>query len=154
MDRKTYRIIVTGAALAFGLAFTGPLAAHDCDEEDNKSAVNLKFWEKDKDRDRQAGNQTSRDRVVYADQNRDGRVTKREAKVDQALVRSFDRYDRNDDEILDRAEFAQLEASARPATDSRDRWDDEDELEGMDHAVRSDTEETMRPRHVVHPAPQ
>jgi len=57
-------------------------------------------------------------RTVYADRNRDGRVTKAEAKVDDALVAVFDQYDGNRDGDLDRAEFARLEedsqASAAP----------------------------------------
>jgi hypothetical protein len=54
----------------------------------------------------------------YADQNNDGRVTRDEARGDPALAASFDRYDRNRDGQLDRAEFARLEAHA-PGEDER-----------------------------------
>lgn len=46
----------------------------------------------------------------FADGNRDGRVTREEAKVDPYLSASFDAYDRNANDELDRAEFARLEA--------------------------------------------
>ena len=46
----------------------------------------------------------------YADANHDGKVTREEASVDRALAAAFDRYDKNGDGILDRAEFAQFVA--------------------------------------------
>jgi hypothetical protein len=49
----------------------------------------------------------------YADEDRDGFVTRKEAKADPALTASFDKYDANDDDKLDRAEFARLEAEGR-----------------------------------------
>lgn len=52
----------------------------------------------------------------YADQDRNGRVTRREAATDPALAANFDRYDANADGTLDRAEFARLEAGAEPGT--------------------------------------
>lgn len=48
----------------------------------------------------------------YADEDKDGRVTRDEAVADPNLQASFDRYDANDDDALDRAEFARLEARA------------------------------------------
>lgn len=59
-------------------------------------------------------------RVVYADSDRDGKVTRKEAKVDPALTAAFDQYDSNEDDELDRAEFAQLEADARGDDDDVD----------------------------------
>jgi hypothetical protein len=49
----------------------------------------------------------------YADANRDGKVTRAEARVDPNLERNFDHYDANDDGVLDRGEFAQLEEDSR-----------------------------------------
>jgi len=60
----------------------------------------------------------------FADGNRDGRVTREEASVDPYLSASFDRYDRNANNELDRAEFARLEARAtepRAATEDEER---------------------------------
>lgn len=54
----------------------------------------------------------------YADENRDGKVTREEAKADPALARVFDQYDRDKSGALDRAEFAQLEQAAQPDTGS------------------------------------
>ena len=48
----------------------------------------------------------------YADQDRDGRVTRKEASADPYLSASFDRYDADKNDELDRAEFARLEARA------------------------------------------
>jgi hypothetical protein len=48
----------------------------------------------------------------YADRNRDGRVTRDEAGADPKLLAEFERYDTNDDDALDRGEFARLEAKA------------------------------------------
>lgn len=48
----------------------------------------------------------------YADQDRDGRVTRAEAAADPALAASFDAFDENADGALDRGEFARLEAGA------------------------------------------
>ena len=49
----------------------------------------------------------------YADADHDGKVTRTEASVDPNLARSFDHYDSNDDGVLDRGEFAQLEDGDR-----------------------------------------
>lgn len=46
----------------------------------------------------------------YADENRDGVVTRKEADADPALAAAFDRYDLDNDDELDRGEFARLEA--------------------------------------------
>jgi len=51
----------------------------------------------------------------YADENRDGVVTRKEAKADPALAASFDRYDLDQNDKLDRGEFARLEAQQREA---------------------------------------
>ena len=51
----------------------------------------------------------------YADENRDGQVTRDEAKADPNLVASFDRYDLDKNDKLDRGEFARLEAEQREA---------------------------------------
>ena len=51
----------------------------------------------------------------YADENRDGQVTRDEAKADPALAASFDRYDLDQNDKLDRGEFARLEAQQREA---------------------------------------
>lgn len=68
----------------------------------------------------------------YADADRDGFVTRKEAKSDKALAASFDRYDTDDNNKLDRGEFARLEATSRgrsaqpegshDATAHGDRW--------------------------------
>lgn len=49
----------------------------------------------------------------YADQNRDGKVTREEARVDPALAKTFDRYDLDHNRVLDRGEFARLENAGR-----------------------------------------
>lgn len=55
----------------------------------------------------------------YADDNRDGQVTRQEAEADPALVRVFGQYDADDDGALNRAEFARLEEDSRArGTDS------------------------------------
>ena len=72
----------------------------------------------------------------YADGNRDGKVTRTEALADPMLSASFDRYDADDNDELDRAEFARLEAHAR-------------ESRGADEAGRS----SLRPRS-EYPRPQ
>lgn len=56
----------------------------------------------------------------YADANRDGRVTRGEAEADPRLAASFDRYDTNDDDELDRAEFARLEARSAAKREAKD----------------------------------
>lgn len=50
----------------------------------------------------------------FADENRDGKVTREEAKADPNLARAFDQYDADKSGDLNRAEFAQLEAAAQP----------------------------------------
>lgn len=49
----------------------------------------------------------------YADENRDGQVTRDEAKADPALAASFDQYDLDRNGKLDRGEFARLEDARR-----------------------------------------
>ena len=49
----------------------------------------------------------------FADANNDGKVTREEAKADPNLVREFDHFDLDKNGILDRGEFARLEAEAR-----------------------------------------
>lgn len=65
----------------------------------------------------------------YADADRDGTVTRDEAKADPALAATFDRYDLDKNDKLDRGEFAQLEDANRQRTATRsgsssasDRW--------------------------------
>lgn len=53
----------------------------------------------------------------YADGDRDGKVTRAEAQSDPMLSASFDRYDTDDNDELDRAEFARLEAHAAARRD-------------------------------------
>jgi len=62
----------------------------------------------------------------YADANRDGEVTKKEAQPYPALARSFDKYDSNKDGVLDAGEFARLEADSRDGLADRDRDRDRD----------------------------
>lgn len=114
MAINTYRFIFIVAATALSLAYAGSLAAHDCDQDDRAAAAP----------------------VNYADEDRDGKVTKKEAKADAALTRIFNRYDQNGDGDLDRAEFAQLEADSRA------------------HSASMADSDLLRPRHVVHPTPQ
>lgn len=52
----------------------------------------------------------------YADEDRDGQVTRKEAKADKALAAAFDRYDLDDNDKLDRGEFARLESARRERT--------------------------------------
>jgi hypothetical protein len=49
----------------------------------------------------------------YADADRDGRVTRKEAKADPALAAVFDTYDVDNSGDLDRGEFARLEDESR-----------------------------------------
>lgn len=49
----------------------------------------------------------------YADANRDGQVTRDEARADPALAAGFDQYDLDDNGRLDRGEFARLEDARR-----------------------------------------
>jgi hypothetical protein len=68
----------------------------------------------------------------YADEDRDGFVTRKEAKADKSLAAAFDRYDLDDNDKLDRGEFARLEAArsgsssaqgdSHDATAHGDRW--------------------------------
>lgn len=75
----------------------------------------------------------------YADGNRDGKVTRAEAQADPMLSASFDRYDLDDNDELDRGEFARLEARAA------DRANPADDRE-PEHS-------TLRPRNEFpHPA--
>ena len=62
---------------------------------------------------RTAAAETPTEPKQYADANHDGKITQEEARVDPALVASFDQYDRNHDGTLDSAEFAQLVADSR-----------------------------------------
>lgn len=54
----------------------------------------------------------------FADENRDGKVTREEAKADPNLARAFDQYDKDDSGDLSRAEFAQLEQATQPESGS------------------------------------
>lgn len=54
----------------------------------------------------------------FADENKDGKVTREEAKADPNLARAFDQFDKDKSGDLNRAEFAQLEQAARPETGS------------------------------------
>ncbi len=49
----------------------------------------------------------------FADANKDGKVTREEAKADPNLARNFSKYDLDKNNILDRGEFAKLEADTR-----------------------------------------
>jgi hypothetical protein len=67
----------------------------------------------------------------YADEDRDGVVTRKEAKADPALAASFDRYDLDKNDKLDRGEFARMEDATRQRAASQhasasDRWLSED----------------------------
>lgn len=55
------------------------------------------------------GESEPREITRYADENRDGKVTREEAKADRNLTKAFDRYDKDKSGDLSRAEFAQLE---------------------------------------------
>lgn len=101
MAKKYYLALAVSAAAAM-LMTAGPLAAHDCEEPLVQGA---QASEDDKD-------------MVFADKNRDGKVTRREAKVDPALERVFGHYDTNGDDVLDQAEFAQLESGRHVAEDN------------------------------------
>ena len=133
MAKNTYQIWLIGAALIVSLAFSATLAAHDCDEKSASAGTPM----------------------VYADQDRDGRVTQQEATVDRALSRNFERYDQNDDGELDRAEFAQLEArSSNGVRDGMDAGHDMEWNGFVTHDVADTSDNPLRPRLVVHPTPQ
>jgi hypothetical protein len=56
----------------------------------------------------------------FADEDKDGKVTRKEAKADPNLERNFAKYDLDKNNILDRGEFARLEAeSHEPALTGR-----------------------------------
>jgi hypothetical protein len=59
----------------------------------------------------------------YADEDRDGFVTRKEAKADKSLAAAFDRYDLDDNDKLDRGEFARLEASRKSSSAQGDSHD-------------------------------
>jgi hypothetical protein len=67
---------------------------------------------------------TAREITQYADANNDGKVTRDEAKADPALAKRFDKYDLNNDDVLDRGEFARLEGQrgAQPRSATADGW--------------------------------
>ncbi len=117
MTRK-YHVSVAAVTAAAILVSAAPLAAHDCDDHHARAAVP----------------------VVFADENRDGKVTRAEAMADPALARNFDQYDRDEDNILDRAEFAQLEAEREHYMEP-----DSDGTAGFD--------DRLRPRQVIHQTP-
>lgn len=68
------------------------------------------------------------EQVRYADENRDGRVTRDEARADPYLAASFDRYDANANDELDRGEFARLEARATERDDGQKQDDERQQL--------------------------
>lgn len=136
MTRKYYLALAVGTAAAI-LVSAGPLAAHECAGDQRAAAAP----------------------ADYADKNRDGKVTRQEAEPHPALARNFDRYDVNDDAILDRAEFARLEAENAPArgagtTDVAQRSLELNYDYDMHRGTESRPRDPLRPRHVVHPAPQ
>lgn len=139
METKYYLALAVGTAAAMLMA-AGPLAAHDCAENETQAAAERP--------------------TVFADQNRDGKVTREAARVDQALERSFGRYDQNDDDALDRAEFARLEAdSSGPRTTwlgRLARLGQPDEEPAVELVMREDLashDDRLRPRHTVHQTP-
>jgi hypothetical protein len=73
----------------------------------------------------------STEQARYADENRDGRVSRDEARADPYLAASFDRYDANANDELDRAEFARLEARA-----AEQQGDQQQTADGERHQLR------------------
>ena len=134
MAKKYYLTLAVGAAAAM-LMTTGPLAAHDCDEPAVKGAFN------DEGKDRE--------KMVFADKNRDGRVTRSEAKVDKNLERVFGHYDTNGDDVLDQAEFARLEGGRQIAEDNP--MVAAAPMEPIEYPGLDD--ERLRPKYVVHQNP-
>jgi hypothetical protein len=63
--------------------------------------------------------QPAQEITKYADANKDGKVTRDEAKADPLLAKGFEKYDLNDDDVLDRGEFARLEDANRRPVASR-----------------------------------
>jgi hypothetical protein len=106
--------------------------------------------------------------TVFADKNKDGKVTRDEAGVDPALERVFDQYDLDHNKELDRGEFARLERRARNSEFSRFENDDDfeaaelrrfgetgldDSLEGRAERAANGDAEPVRPRdEYAHPA--
>lgn len=129
MARNHYLALTAGITAAM-LLTAGPLAAHDSDEPLVKGA------------------KQSED-MVFADKNRDGKVTRKEAKVDKALERVFDSYDTNRDDVLDQAEFARLESGRHVAGDNPTIVPAP--MEPIEYPRNQD--DRLRPRHTVHPTP-
>jgi len=130
MARKYYLAMAVGTAAVI-LMSAGPLAAHDCAENEPMA--------------RKA------EPTVFADKDRDGKVTREEAKVDAALARSFDRYDTNDDDTLDQAEFARLEGGGTRVAEDNPTVAVAP-MEPIEYASSED--DRLRPRYVVHPDPR
>lgn len=61
------------------------------------------------------GDSKPREITRFADENRDGKVTREEAKADPNLAKAFDQYDKDKSGELSRAEFAQLEQAGGDA---------------------------------------
>lgn len=132
MTKKYYVALAVGTAAAI-LVSAGPLAAHDCAGEARAAAAP----------------------TVFADKDRDGKVTRQEAKPHPALARSFNRYDLDDNDVLDRGEFARLEdASAQDEVAQRSLELNYDYDYDMNLGTENRPRDALRPRHVAHPAPQ
>lgn len=80
----------------------------------------------------------------FADDNKDGKVTRDEAKADPALARSFDKYDLDKNGILDRGEFARLEADARDEQAQSKNEADQHEFRGHPRRGRAEGESLNR----------
>lgn len=120
MRIPTLLVLLGSAALVAGCALDREHASSDPSERDFAVAE-------------PADVQPQQKITRYADEDRDGFVTRKEAKADKALAAAFDRYDADENDKLDRGEFARLEAAARErsaqsaqashdATVHGDRW--------------------------------
>lgn len=135
MAKKFYLALAIGAAAAI-LISAGPLAADDCEDKDKQAKAE----------------KAESEEVVFADKDRDGKVTRKEAKVDPALERSFNRYDLDENDILDRGEFARLEAEGTQRVAEDHQLVAVAPMEPIEHPDARD--ERLRPRYVVHQDPR
>ena len=105
------------------LALLGSLALAGCAHDEPRAGAETRDFAVSEPADVAPPQKIAR----YADEDRDGVVTRKEAKSDPALTAAFDRYDADDNDKLDRGEFARLEADARERQALRharndDRW--------------------------------
>lgn len=82
----------------------------------------------------------------FADENKDGKVTKKEAKADPALTRVFNQYDLDKNGELDRGEWARLEGANRGSEFSRLESDDDYEADELRRVAEMDLDDSLEER--------